>query len=102
MTGYRFPGQAERRLWMHSQMTKQQLLSLLKPCTATRYTVTEYSRKPLKTPKGKLKMADCRSELSLIPYLPHILSKMLFLHFVELTTVGKFQFKGLLPVAVRN
>jgi putative SOS response-associated peptidase YedK len=46
---------AERRLWMNPQATKEQLLALLKPCDASMYTITEFSRKPLKAPKNNSK-----------------------------------------------
>jgi len=39
--------QAERRLWMNPNATKEQLLGLLKPCSEDFYKVTENSRKPV-------------------------------------------------------
>lgn len=44
--------QAERRLWMNPNATKEQLLSLLKPCPEDVYVVTEHQRKAI-TGKGR-------------------------------------------------
>lgn len=44
---------AERRLWMNPHATKEQLISLLKPCSDDLYNVTEYGRKWLKDNKRK-------------------------------------------------
>lgn len=43
--------QAERRLWMNPNATKEQLLALLKPCDPSMYKISEFSRKPLKAPR---------------------------------------------------
>ena len=40
--------QPERRLWMNPNATKEQLLTLLKPCDASMYSITEYERKAIK------------------------------------------------------
>ncbi|WP_406825438.1 SOS response-associated peptidase [Pedobacter sp. KACC 23697] len=44
--------QAERRLWMNPNATKEQLLALLKPCSEDVYKVMEHQRKPI-TGKGR-------------------------------------------------
>jgi len=44
---------AQRRLWMNPSASKLQLLQLLQPCDASTYSITEFSRKPVKVPKSK-------------------------------------------------
>lgn len=47
--------QPERRLWMNPKATREQLLALLKPCDESMYSISEYSRKPLKASKASNK-----------------------------------------------